>query len=194
MLDVTTHDAAMSSPRHGQAQLLHLPCGSHWTVAETHPGRGAEAIEHLNRQGFTTYEPRVLARITRRRVTTIQPVAMFPGYLFVALDLNTPRWRAAFHTRGIARFLCHAPECPTRVPDAVLQLVAENAAREDAKLREAINEPVAPGERVRVKLGAWAGQDGVCLWSSRDRIRVMLTLFGRAMEAEMPLSRVERAP
>jgi transcriptional antiterminator RfaH len=195
MVDNTERDAAVSSPRHGQAQVLHLPCGSHsaWFVAETHPGRDAEALDRLRDQGFTAYQPVVLERRAVRRKTTIVHAPMFPGYLFVALDLTAPGWRSAFHTRGIRAFLCHAPERPTPVPAAVIQLVAENAAALDAELRGQLNQPVAPGERVKVKVGPWAGFDGVCLWSSRHRIRIMLTLFGRDHEAEMAVGRVERA-
>lgn len=193
MLDSSTRDGVPYSQQHGQLPIWHLPCGSRgaWYVAETHPSAEAEAAEHLARQQFQTFQPMVLERRTVRRKTIIAPVAMFPGYLFVALDLASPGWRSAFHTRGIKRFLCHAPEQPSRIPAAVLQLVAENAAAEDAKLRAEINQPIEPGKHVRVKVGAWVGFDGVCLWSKGDRIAVMLTLFGRATETEMPVSRVE---
>lgn len=193
MLDSTMPNGVPSQQQHGQLPIWHLPCGSRaaWFVAETHPGADAEAIEHLSRQQFQTFQPCVLERRTLRRKTTIEPVAMFPGYVFVALDLTAPGWRSAFHTRGVKRFLCHAPERPSRVPDEVIWLVAENAANRDAAMRASLNEPIAPGKPVRVKLGPWAGFDGVCLWSRNDRIAVMLQMLGRATEVEMPLSRVE---
>jgi transcriptional antiterminator RfaH len=193
MVDNARSRDAERSAQHGQLPIWHLPCGSRaaWYVAETHPGADAEAIEHLSRQAFQTFQPCVLERRTVRRKTSIEPVPMFPGYVFVALDLSAHGWRSAFHTRGIKRFLCHAPERPSRVPDEVILLVAVNAAKLDKATRDAMNQPIEPGKPVRVKLGPWAGFDGVCLWSRNDRIAVMLTMLGRTTEVEMPLSRVE---
>ena len=60
--------------------------GHRWYVVRTQPHSENKASAHLGRQGFETYLPRYLKRRRHaRRVETVQ-AALFPCYLFVAID------------------------------------------------------------------------------------------------------------
>ena len=198
MLDDADSDAVSPAiTEHDRDPIWTGSCGSHsapipWFVAETHRHDEARALHELGNQGFTAYLPEVLERRTKGERTRIERVLMFPGYVFVQLDLAAPGWRAACHTRGIARFLGRTPEHPQPLPTDCIAMVRENAAARNAALDELLRQPVEAGQRVMVKVGPWAGLDGVCLWSRKDRIRVLLTLLGKPHEVEMALSRVER--
>lgn len=66
-------------------------------------------------------------RHARQFVTRRAP--LFPGYLFVWLELGRHRWRSVNGTRGV-RGLLTAGDLPARVPPAVIEeLQAVEAAR-----------------------------------------------------------------
>jgi len=64
-----------------------------WAVVNTQPHRERIALENLARQAFKAYCPLVRRRVrhARREHDALRP--LFPGYLFVHLSPQTPRWR-----------------------------------------------------------------------------------------------------
>ncbi|WP_323811290.1 transcription termination/antitermination NusG family protein [Yoonia sp. 67-2] len=65
-----------------------------WFLAQCKPNSHAVAERNLTRQGFTTFLPirEETMRVRNRFVTKLRP--LFPGYLFVALDVGAGKWRA----------------------------------------------------------------------------------------------------
>ena len=93
--------------------------GHRWYVVRTQPHSENKASAHLGRQGFETYLPRYLKkRRHARRVETVQ-AALFPCYLFVAIDRQTQRWRCISSTIGVSHLVCNGEE-PALVPDSVI--------------------------------------------------------------------------
>jgi len=76
-----------------------------WYVVHTHPHGEVKAAQHLNRQGFDVYLPRYLKRARHARRVRIAPAALFPRYLFVAIDISTQRWRSILSTIGVANLV-----------------------------------------------------------------------------------------
>ena len=60
-----------------------------WYVAQTHPRAEMKASQHLGRQGFEVYLPRYLKKRRHARRTDTIAAPLYPGYLFVAIDLET---------------------------------------------------------------------------------------------------------
>ncbi len=58
----------------------------HWYVVHCKPRQEATAEEHLNRQGYGAYLPKVLLRKRKRDkwVKVVEP--LFPRYLFSQVD------------------------------------------------------------------------------------------------------------
>jgi transcriptional antiterminator RfaH len=78
---------------------------SRWCVVQTHVGAGAKAAANFDRQGFAVYLPRYLKRRSLpRRVDTVGR-ALFPRYLFVALDVSAQRWSAIQSTLGVSHLV-----------------------------------------------------------------------------------------
>src|SRR5262249_1580125 len=115
-------DARRASPHGGERMT------SRWYVVQTQPHAESKAVEHLARQGFGAYLPRYLKRRRHARKGEMIGAPLFPRYLFVAVDLETQRWRAIHSTSGVARLVCNGDEPAPVPPNVVLAL----QQREDA--------------------------------------------------------------
>ena len=140
----------------------------------------ARAQINLRRQGFDAWLPQ-----TRRVDSVLAP--LFPGYLFVRLDLKTARWRSINGTFGVIRLLCSG-DTPLALPEG---LVEEIMQRCDAPLPPPRRPAV--GEAVKVAFGPFAGLEGLFEeMSGRDRVLLLFDLLGRKVRADVPV--VEIAP
>ena len=151
---------------------------SRWYVVQTQPHAESKAVEHLARQGFGAYLPRYLKRRRHARKVEMIAAPLFPRYLFVAVDLETQRWRAIHSTSGVARLVCNGEE-PAPVPPNVVPALQQ---REDATgfVRLERRQQFAPGERVRVVDGIFTDTLGLFEgMADRDRVAILLDLLGR---------------
>jgi transcriptional antiterminator RfaH len=151
---------------------------SRWYVVQTHVNAEAKAAANLDRQGFTVYLPRYLKRRSHARKVETVSRALFPRYLFVAIDLATQRWRAIQSTLGVSHLVCWNGH-PASVEDGVITaLKAREGDRGFIKL--APRPAFSPGDRVRIVEGAFV--DNVALVegaSDHERVAVLLDLLGR---------------
>lgn len=153
-----------------------------WHVATTKPFSEMIAEEGLRRKGFQPFNPKCYTqRVVRgARVWTERPY--LPGYIFVRFDAREDNWPQINFVRGIQALLYSAYEKPAPIRDAVMAVLLEhcNAARVKAEeLDQALSKFFAVGSDVRVTEGAFAHLCGRVAWSDRDRVGVVLHLFGR---------------
>jgi transcriptional antiterminator RfaH len=156
-----------------------------WVAACLLPQRETLALHCLKLGGFPTYLPRIRKRrIIRGRKVTVTP-ALFPGYLFVAIELQ---WHAARWAPGVAGLIMDGI-APARVPD---QVIDEIRRRERRGL---IDLPawLRPGDRVRIEHGPFAGLDGMYDGQApQERIFILLALMGSCRVA-VPAGDVARS-
>jgi transcriptional antiterminator RfaH len=98
-----------------------------WYVAMTHTKSEEVARINLARQGFRAYLPRYLKERRHARKTTEVRAPLFPGYIFVNIDMDAERWRPIRSTIGV-RDLISFGELPTAVPAGIVE---EIQRRED---------------------------------------------------------------
>lgn len=148
--------------------------GCRWYVAAVQPGREDVAEIHLARQGFVSFAPRRLKTIKHARRLTERKVPLFPGYVFVSLDLDLHRWRSVNGTFGV-RSLVTAGERPSPVPRGLVEAFI------DLTNRSGIMNPtsdLAPGQRVQVLTGPFADFIGTIeRLDGKDRVRVLLGML-----------------
>jgi transcriptional antiterminator RfaH len=166
--------------------------GTRWYVVQTHPHAENKAALHLARQGFVPYLPRYLKR--RRHARKVKTVAapLFPGYLFVAVDMGSQRWRSIQSTVGVARLVC-AGDHPAAVAD---DIVGHLQGREDAG--GFIQLPAQPsfvqGDKVRVVDGVFAACLGLYqAMTDGERVSILLDLLGRKVRVVLHLDSVVAA-
>lgn len=163
-----------------------------WYVVQTQPYAETKAVQHLARQGFSSYLPRHLKR--RRHARRVEVVArpLFPRYLFVAVDMATQRWRAIRSTLGVAHLVCNGVE-PAAVPDHV---IAGLRAREgdDGLIKLETRARFSPGDMVRIRDGAFAACLGLYEgMTDNERIAILLDLLGRKVRVTIDADAVAAA-
>lgn len=195
VLDTARATRLCAPTRQEAVHLCTDPCGSRgaeWFCVLAKHGQDEQAEAELTNQAFQCFRPMVWERRTRNRKIIRTEVPMFPGYLFVLFDRRTSAWGSIPNTKGVQAVLSMTPGRPTPTPAALLHLIAENASALNAQF-EAQARTTLKGQAVRVNAGPWAGFEGVCTWHVHDRVRLLMSLFGRATQVEMPTGRVARA-
>lgn len=144
-----------------------------WHLVQTKARQEALAREHLERQGYRTWLPRL--RLRTRRGPRVEP--MFPGYLCVRLCPDVDDFGPVRSTVGVLR-LVRFGGVFARIPD---DMVAEIDARAAADgVCEPPERPLEPGDRVEIVDGALAGYAAVVASVRRsDRIALLLDIAGR---------------
>ena len=123
--------------------------GYRWYLVIAKRGRERLAKENLQRQDFEVYlpmyapEPKPGAKA--RGLAQPQPRPFLPGYLFVAMDLNSDRWRSVFSTYGVHDVYCIGGGLDRR-PQAL-----PNRWIEQLQSRERNGLVVMPGREDRVR-------------------------------------------
>lgn len=156
-------------------------------VVQTHPCAEVIAKANLEAKGFRAFLPTVIEEIRtgprrERRSTVMAP--LFPRYMFLALDLADDAWKIVSGVRGVQRILGVDGNRPTPLPEGALsELQARYAAGEF--VRRVATYAVSAGDRVTVGQGVFAGHSGVCTVSRGERVKVLLSLLGGAVEVSM---------
>lgn len=160
-----------------------------WYVVQTHARAEQRAVWHLRNQGFGAYLPQYLRRRRHARRTEWVRAPLFPGYLFVAMDIARMRWRAVASTIGVCRLVSDG-RSPTPAPPGVVE---EIRAREDGDglIRMDRQRPFKRGEMVQITSGALADRAGLFECQvEEDRVILLLELLGRQVEVKIPLEAV----
>ena len=108
------------------------------------------AERNLNNQGFKTFLPvqDITSRGKSKFLTAIRP--LFPGYMFVKIELDTEPWHKINSTPGVSRLICQEG-LPKRVPQ---DIVSGLMARCDDLGKLLAPTPLERGDPVAVLTGA----------------------------------------
>ena len=163
-----------------------------WVAVSTHPHKERTAIGNLDQQGFRTYCPMIRKRTrhARRLREVLRP--LFPGYVFVCLHPERDQWRPILSTIGV-RTLVRFGDSLGVVPEpfiAALQAREENGVVPLPRPREAY----APGEKVRMREGPFAGLVATVLASTNcERLFVLMDMLKRSVRMRVPIDDVAPA-
>jgi len=149
--------------------------GTTWFLAQFKPNSYRIAERSLLRQGFKTFLPLHEETTRVRGKFAVQKRPLFPGYLFVALDLLQGRWRAVNSTYGITRIVSFGKE-PTAVP---LDLVSQLMLRCDQEGKLLSPKVLKPGDKVAMAKGPFADVIATIESVTSDRrVWVLMDIMG----------------
>ena len=155
-----------------------------WYVVNTLPHQEARADQNLRRQNYTTLLP--VTRRTRRHARRLDTVLtpLFPGYLFVELDLENQSWSSINSTFGVKRLLCGG-ERPTELQRDFVTALQETIGEDGVA---SIPAPeLTPGQQVRISSGPFADCIAAVLHlSPGERVKLLLNVLGGSVSATMP--------
>jgi len=127
------------------------------------------------------------ARKGNRRITARN---FYPGYIFVQMDLNETTWHLVKDTPKVSGFV--GGRSPTPVPETEIQAIAQQVAEGAAKPKPRV--VFETGDHVRVIDGAFANFAGTIeeVKADKQKVRVLVSIFGRATPVELHYWQVEK--
>jgi transcriptional antiterminator RfaH len=155
---------------------------SYWAVAYTESQREQTAKRFLEQAGFETYLPLVAVRK--------RTVPLFPAYLFVKI---VDRWYSIGNTIGVVDLLLSG-DMPAKVPDDVIPAIRRRERNGVVHLPKPKSSGLQLGDTVRIIRGSFADHYGLYDGQSgKDRVAVLLSLFGRLTRTEIASIDMRRA-
>lgn len=126
-------------------------------------------------------------RGTKKRVTSRN---FYPGYIFVHMDLTERTWHLVKDTPKVSGFV--GGRHPTAVPEPEIDLIAQQVAEGAAKPKPRVS--FEQGDHVRVTDGAFANFTGTIeeVKPDKQKVRVLVSIFGRATPVELDYGQVEK--
>ena len=174
----------------GLSQHLGLERGERWFAAQALPHRENSAQFNLDRVGFRNFVPRVRRTVRHARKLRNVLAPLFPGYIFVILDLSRDRWRTVNSTTGVASLIMGL-EQPTPVPPGVVEALI---AVRDSSGTLRLDHDLEIGQKVRILSGPLAQTLGrLEHLDDKGRVRVLLEIMGGEVAAYLDRSALEPA-
>ena len=153
--------------------------------------------ERIDRAGMQTKFGRILVpteevvelkngkkAVTERR--------FFPGYVLVEMLMDDESWHLVKHTSKVTGFVGGARNRPAPISEAEVMKIVNQMQEGVDKPRPKVQWTV--GELVRVKEGPFTDFNGAVeeVNYEKSKVRVSVTIFGRATPVELDFSQVEK--
>lgn len=116
----------------------------------------------------------------------------FPSYVFVEMVMDDETWHLVKHTNKVTGFVGGAKNRPAPISEAEVQKIISQMQQGTEKPRHKVEFEV--GEYVRVKEGPFTDFNGTVEEANyeKSKLRVSVTIFGRATPVELEFSQVEK--
>jgi transcription termination/antitermination protein NusG len=116
----------------------------------------------------------------------------FPGYVLVEMEMADDTWHLVKHTSKVTGFVGGAKNRPSPISESEVMKIVNQMQEGIEKPRPKVQWVV--GELVRVKEGPFTDFNGAIEEGNYDKskVRVSVTIFGRATPVELDFSQVEK--
>lgn len=157
-----------------------------WYVIRTKIRQEQIAFENLQRQGYQCFYPR-LKKIQRKRGTKQECIeALFPGYLFIHLDIEKTNVRPIRSTRGVYGLVVFGLQVKP-VSDGIISTLQFQVNDEGVIENKEIE--FTTGQKVRIQSGAMEGLEAIFqVKNGRDRAMLLLNILGTDRLVEIPVA------
>ena len=154
-------------------------------------------IERINRAGMQDKFGRIMVPMEevvevkngQKRTTERK---FFPGYVLVEMVMDDDTWHLIKHTNKVTGFVGGAKNRPAPISEADVAKIVNQMQEGTDKPRHKVEFVV--GEYVRVKEGPFTDFNGTVeeVNYEKNKLRVSVTIFGRATPVELEFSQVEK--
>jgi transcriptional antiterminator NusG len=189
-VDTDVNDGAASANPDLRWYIVHAYSGMEKAVERN-------ITERIARSGMQSKFGRILVpseevvemRNGARRTTERR---LFPGYVFVEMVMEDDTWHLVKHTSKVTGFVGGAKNRPAPISEDEIRKIVDQMQEGTEKPRHKVEFMV--GEMVRVKEGPFADFNGSVeeVNYEKNRLRVSVTIFGRATPVELEFSQVEK--
>ena len=170
-----------------------------WYVVQAYSGYEskvkASLEERIRQAGMETSFGEILipqenVQETRGGKKRLSQRTFYPGYIFVQMDLSDEGWHLIKDTPKVNGFVGGRHPSPVPAPEirTITQQVAEGAAKPKPRVL------FETGDHVRVTDGAFANFTGTIeeVNPDKQKVRVLVSIFGRATPVELDYQQVEK--
>lgn len=191
---VTSHDQESPTGKPANPDLR-------WYVVHAYSGmeKAVERniIERINRAGMQDKFGRILVPMEEvvevkngQKKTTERK--FFPGYVLVEMVMDDDTWHLVKHTNKVTGFVGGAKNRPAPISESEVMKIVNQMQEGTDKPRHKVEFMV--GELVRVKEGPFTDFNGSVedVNYEKSKLRVTVTIFGRATPVELEFSQVEK--
>lgn len=191
------NDVVVNSPMAGSSTNPDLK----WYVVHAYSGmeKAVERniIERITRAGMENKFGRILVPTEEvveikngQKKTTERK--FFPGYVLVEMVMDDESWHLVKHTNKVTGFVGGAKNRPAPISEADVQKIVSQMKEGTDKPRHKVEFEV--GEYIRVKEGPFTDFNGTVedVNYERNKMRVSVTIFGRATPVELEFGQVEK--
>jgi transcriptional antiterminator RfaH len=152
-----------------------------WFVVRTQVHQEHRSYHQLCNQGFEVFLPLIERSVRHARKIRSVRAPLFPGYLFIQLDLSRDQWRCVNSTFGVSSLIM-AGEQPRPVPKGVVErfidLTQANGLVDFAPGLKA-------GACVEMVTGPFAGLIGqLTKCDGRGRVEILLEVMGQQVRVK----------
>jgi len=153
--------------------------------------------ERINRAGMQDKFGRILVPMEEvvevkngQKKTTERK--FFPGYVLVEMVMDDDTWHLIKHTNKVTGFVGGAKNRPSPISEAEVAKIVNQMQEGTEKPRHKVEFEV--GEYVRVKEGPFTDFNGSVedVNYDKSKVRVSVTIFGRATPVELEFSQIEK--
>lgn len=172
-----------------------------WYIVHTYSGHEAKAKQALLDRAKALGRSELFDEVLIPEENVVEVVKgekrtskrkFFPGYILVRMELNDETWHIVKDTPKITGFVGGGTTPPSISDDEVARMtqqIKEGAAKPKPKIR------FEEGENVRVVSGPFANFQGFVdeVRPDKEKVRVMVQVFGRATPVELDYTQLEKA-
>ena len=146
-----------------------------WIVARSKPNQDKTALINLERQNFEFFQPtfNTTSRKKGKFKEIIKPV--FPGYIFISINLGEENWHKINNTRGISSIIVFA----NKIPLIRCKLIEELKYRFSLDNAQNVADPYKIGMNAEIANGPFAQLIGkIDKIDTDQRIWILLDILG----------------
>ena len=173
-----------------------------WYVVHAYSGFEKSVMraiqERINRLGMQEKFGQILVPVEevvelKAGQKSISERKFFPGYVLVEMEMNDETWHLVKSTPKVTGFVGGTANKPTPISEKEVEKIMQ-------QMQDGVEKPrpkvlFEPGEVVRVKEGPFTDFHGSVehVNYEKNRLRVSVTIFGRATPVELEFGQVEKA-
>ena len=155
-------------------------------------------VERISRAGMQEFFGQILVPVEevvemKSGQKSISERKFFPGYVLVEMDMNDESWHLVKSTPKVTGFIGGTATKPTPISEKEVAKIMQ-------QIQEGVEKPrpkvlFETGELVRIKDGPFTDFNGNVeeVNYEKSRLRVSVTIFGRATPVELEFGQVEKA-
>lgn len=160
-----------------------------WYVVTTKPRKELVAKQQLENQAFSAYLPMFRRSKRNKGKWQDQHEPLFPGYLFVQLNLSTDNISPIRSTIGVRNLVRFGNQLVAMENDIIDQLM-EHERLQFSKVENHATQ-FSPGDAIKVVDGPIAGLTGVFeMPKSSERVMILIGLLGKQRLVSIDVNKI----